>query len=261
VVTNGTRYQYTAGEGIGRGGVVLAQYWNPGEHHSGLVTTDLTTTLRIDFSGAQGTYATGIADAGNNTEYVVGYYIDQSAQTHSFLYTGSVNGGGSTDQNIDLFIPNQFGANTVHQTTAHGINESKYIVGSYQTVLGAEHGYLQAPNGTVTNIDDPLGANGTYAQGINNFNQVVGYYEDANFKIHGFWYSNGTYITLDDPSGAQGTFLEGINDSGQITGYYYDASGNSHGFIYDSSHVFTFFPSQTELSPNLGDGRGQAAAA
>ena len=44
---------------------------------------------------------------------------------------------------------------------------------------GIHHGYLYN-GGTYTAIDDPLGTNGTYAQGINDAGEIVGYYYDAS---------------------------------------------------------------------------------
>ena len=72
---------------------------------------------------------------------------------------------------------------------------------------------------TYTTIDDPSATNGTYAFGINDLGQIVGYYSDLSNYVHGFLYSGGIYTTIDDPS-ATNTALtpDGINASGQITG-------------------------------------------
>ncbi len=39
---------------------------------------------------------------------------------------------------------------------------------------------------TLTTLDDPLAVSGTYAKGINDAGQIVGYYYDANNNVHGF---------------------------------------------------------------------------
>jgi probable HAF family extracellular repeat protein len=75
------------------------------------------------------------------------------------------------------------------------------------------------------------GAQGTVAVGINDHDQIVGYYYDSNDHANGFLYSNGKYTTLDDPLGVDGTFATGINNKGQIVGYYQDLNG-THGFVY-----------------------------
>jgi probable HAF family extracellular repeat protein len=112
-------------------------------------------------------------------------------------------------------------------TQAHGINNAGLIVGDYSSG-GATHGFLY--NGTTyTTIDDPL-ATSTSAYGINDADQVVGYYTDSSGGTHGFLYDGTTYTTIDDPSATGGTHVLGINNSGQITGYYFDSTG-VHGFL------------------------------
>jgi uncharacterized membrane protein len=83
--------------------------------------------------------------------------------------------------------------------------------------------------GTFTTLDVP-GSEYTYASGINDSGQIVGYYYDAIFPYnHGFLLDQGSYTTLDVP-GAGFTNANGINASGQIVGWYYDAAGQ-HGFL------------------------------
>jgi uncharacterized membrane protein len=84
-----------------------------------------------------------------------------------------------------------------------------------------------------TSIAFPKAAEATHANGINNWNSVVGYYIDliGIGHAHGFQrFSNGSFITLNYP-GAQQTFATGINDSGAIVGYYYSSSP-ARGFIH-----------------------------
>jgi hypothetical protein len=88
---------------------------------------------------------------------------------------------------------------------------------------------------TFTTIADPLGVDGTVAQGINDSGQIVGYYYDANHLLHGFIDNGGVFTTVDDPLGVNGTSLNGINDAGQVVGTYIDASNVSHGFVADQT--------------------------
>src|SRR5262249_55974643 len=93
-----------------------------------------------------------------------------------------------------------------------------------------------------TTIDDPSGALGTFAQGINTSGQIAGYYLDGSNSSHGFLLSGGTYTTLDDPLAsavAGGTAALGINGAGQIIGYYRDASFKYHGFLYSGGGYTT----------------------
>jgi probable HAF family extracellular repeat protein len=97
---------------------------------------------------------------------------------------------------------------------------------------------------------DPPGTSFTFAAGVNNKGEVVGYYIDAAQNAHGFLYSGGTYTTLDVP-GASGTLANGINDSGQIVGCYGVAgppdeygrpTGTTHGFLFTRGSYATIDP-------------------
>ncbi len=85
-------------------------------------------------------------------------------------------------------------------------------------------------NGIYTTFADPLAAFGTYAQGINDAGQIVGFYADSGHIDHGFLYFDGVFTTIDDPLGVNGTVVTGINNLGQVVGYYKDAGGAFHGF-------------------------------
>jgi probable HAF family extracellular repeat protein len=105
-------------------------------------------------------------------------------------------------------------------------------------------------------LDDPSATSGTFAQGINNAGQIVGYYGG-----HGFLYSSGTFTTLDDPLGVSGgrTVAYGINDAGQIVGDYIVLSnaGDPHyegpyAFLYDGSAYQTLFQGVPNGINNVG---------
>ena len=73
----------------------------------------------------------------------------------------------------------------------------------------------------------------TTAHGINDFGQVVGYYDSISnqiVKLNGFLLSGGIYTTLDFP-GAAATQPNGISDNGLVVGDYYDAGDHVHGFL------------------------------
>ena len=94
---------------------------------------------------------------------------------------------------------------------------------------------------TYTIIDVP-GAAHTYASGINNAGQIVGYYLGTAGGIegyHGFLYSDGKFTTIDPPNAQStyGTYAYGINDAGAIVGVY-AKSGGIYGFL-DSGGKFT----------------------
>ena len=87
-----------------------------------------------------------------------------------------------------------------------------------------------------TTIEAPGTFGNTYASGINNAGQVVGWFHDATGD-HGFLRSvDGlTFITLDAPQGVGGTSLEGINDSGYSTGSFFNSTTNGRSFVASSS--------------------------
>jgi hypothetical protein len=67
-------------------------------------------------------------------------------------------------------------------------------------------------------FDDPSASTGTtQAIGVNDTDQIVGYYNNAIGR-HGFLLSGGTYTTLDDPLATLETQALEINNSGQIVG-------------------------------------------
>jgi len=113
-------------------------------------------------------------------------------------------------------------------------------------------------------LNDPLGARGTRAWGIDSEGDVVGSYDDINKVRHGFLWRNGRFTTLDDPLaghgtpgplGPQGTTLYDINDSGDITGRYVNSSHEAHSFVLRRG---VFFPLD---DPDAGRGRGRGTQA
>ena len=78
---------------------------------------------------------------------------------------------------------------------------------------------------TFTPINVPGAYHWTAAYGINDSNNITGFYED--FKgLHGFLYVGGNFTPI-DPPGASFTQAYGINDSNNIVGYYQDATGGT----------------------------------
>ena len=92
-------------------------------------------------------------------------------------------------------------------------------------VFGGAETASADPIYSFTAIDVP-GSGNTYAYGINNSGQIVGYFQDAG-GYHGFVDTGGRFTTIDVP-GAYFTLAYGINDSGQIVGSFVHASGDRH---------------------------------
>jgi len=75
------------------------------------------------------------------------------------------------------------------------------------------------------------GLSETFANRVNNFDHIVGYYTlDGAATFHGFHRDGlGKIVTVDFP-GASDTYLNGINDEGWIVGQFFDSDGISHAF-------------------------------
>ena len=195
------------------------------------------TPLDFPLSPAGGATG-GINDVGQ----IVGLFSN-STGTHGFLDT---NGNFTTIDDPDATVTT-FGTTA---TEAYGINNKGQIVGIY---LGP--GYWKSflyTAGRFTTLADPVAVfnpgppdsggipfsgGGTFATGINNSGQTVGYYFDSAGAFNGFVYTNGSFTTIDEPSAPGGTFGSGtiafgINDWGEIVGAYYDVAGARHGFLY-----------------------------
>jgi probable HAF family extracellular repeat protein len=137
-------------------------------------------------------------------------------------------------------------------TVVQGINDSGQIVGYYfagSFGVYKVHGFVYS-NGVYTSIDDPFDGpstgnqGGTFATGINNAGQIVGYYNSYLYAPtnYGFLETNNLYAPIIDPLATHGTVATGINDLGQIVGTYTTLSGvysTNHGFLLSGGNYFT----------------------
>ena len=112
----------------------------------------------IKFPTAKSTQAFGINSAGQ----VVGAYVDLKNVSHGFLFSAG------TYKSIDI-------ANA-KSTIAVGINKAGDISGPYVDQSSQEHGFLLHKNGTLTVINYHGATNGTVVGGINDHDQLAGYF-------------------------------------------------------------------------------------
>jgi hypothetical protein len=170
-------------------------------------------TIDDPLATANGTVATGVSDAGQ----VAGYY-----------YTGVVPNGFVELGGVFTTINDPLG---VGGTYLRGVNDSGVVAGNY-VAGGNENGFVES-GGVFTSLSDPNGQE-TIVTGINNADQVVGYYFTNGFRaVHGFVYSGGVFTDVDNPSAPPGdTFATGISNSGLVVGY------SQQGFV-DSGGTFT----------------------
>jgi hypothetical protein len=80
--------------------------------------------------------------------------------------------------------------------------------------------------------------NGASVGGLNDRDQISGYYVDGTGTPHGFLKKGNNYTTLDAP-GAAYTIGNGINNEGVVTGLYVNPDHSHHGFIWSKGQFIT----------------------
>jgi hypothetical protein len=137
-------------------------------------------------------------------------------------------------------------------------------MGYYIDGNGVYHGFLRAPDGSITKFNPPgagKGAGqGTYTQiGMNPKRVITGGYWDSSSVIHGFLRArDGKFTRFDAPStcagsgAGQGSAGYSINPAGLIVGGCTDDSGVAHAFLRHTDGTFKVFD-----DPDAGTGAGQ----
>lgn len=149
---------------------------------------------------------------------------------------------------------------TYHVTEAMFIDfytrsdRSRSVNGHYSMfTIGAPYGLPSQPSseciGSVQAaqhyIDVP-GSIWSEARGLNNRDEVVGFYLDPQSGYRGYLWRNGSFTTLDFP-GALWTLPSKINDLGVVVGYFLDGTGFPHGFSYGNGRWTPIdFPGSTD---------------
>jgi probable HAF family extracellular repeat protein len=159
--------------------------------------------------------------------------------------SGQVVGISSTDDYsyYGSFITDTNGANMTALGTVDGrtyslavdVNNSGQVVGnSVNAKFHDSHAFITGTNGAgMTELDD-LGGGTSYATGINNSGQVVGW-ADAAVGYQAFVTdTNGTGITNLGTLGGDESKAVSINDFGQVIGHASAANGDDHAFIYSN---------------------------
>ncbi len=204
--------------GINNGGEI-AGYHNVNAN-SGFTLTLPKSFTTENYPGSMQTQVIGI----NNSGATSGFYVDQAGKTHGFTYQP---GGSYATVDYPKSVFNQLlSQNDMHQAA-----------GYYSQSIGnttPDFPYIYDEVGKVFEVLAIPGAvGGAQATGINNSQQVCGFYIDAAGVNHGFYLNFGTFQKLDFP-GSTFTQALGINNVGMIVGQYMDASGATHGFLYST---------------------------
>jgi hypothetical protein len=177
---------------------------------SAVVSTDAASytfkTVDVPFPGAHDTGVAGI----NNRGVLTGLYLDPASQDLGFTKVRA------TFRLIPLLNP-------------HHINQAQHFTGWYDSRSGLL-GFLYRGTEFLT-IHVP-GSNLTEAIGLNDHDEVVGDYRDAQ-GFHAFLFQAGTgtgiYTTVDPPFPSfSGYGATGINNAGVIVGGF-----DEHGYLDD----------------------------
>ena len=177
--------------GVNNSNIAVGFYTDSAANNHGYLFNIGTTTftpinLPASFN-ATSVMATGI----NNAGIVVGLFVDTAGNTHGFID----NAGTFTKFNAPLGPTN---------TSFFGINNHNDVAGAYVDSAGVSHGlWFDPATLTFLTVDDPNSSampqfmvSGTVINGINDSNDLVGFYSDGTVGVHGFLASTPEPTTL-----------------------------------------------------------------
>jgi probable HAF family extracellular repeat protein len=150
-----------------------------------------------------------------------------SGGTEPYTYSWSASGwGGSMEQNPTVvpFEP------TTYTLTVTDWSSPPQVRVDAVTVSFNSIGDLQY---TIVNLGSPEG-NSSYASGLNDQGDVVGYYYTADWKKRAYLYTQGEMTELGSLGGGE-ALAEDINNAGQIVGKSRTADLYWQAFLWDSS--------------------------
>jgi hypothetical protein len=180
-------------------------------HNSHGFTLSFNTFTQIDYPGGSNTVLTGINDSGT----IVGYYLDASNNYQGFqLEAGTF---------TSIAYP---GATS---TMPEDINNLGRITGAYDVNGGNTNGFVLL-NGAYTQLNNPSGVNGTFLEGNNAGEEIVGvYYVSLAVPTQGFIYRSNVFSNIVVPNANFDT-ADGVNMFGVITGAASFSDGY-HGYV------------------------------
>jgi probable HAF family extracellular repeat protein len=259
-----------------------------GDRHSSegasfqFITLDVPS---VDF----GASAYGINDEG----VVSGDYSDTNGQFHGFLWKdgsyvtvdaaggwadtdfGGINDEGFVIGSYDNGLTESYATfyNPRHQvwTALPEMSGFPWSTGTAVNNRGVAVGFAECSCGTNTSwmcdgtnysffvVPASIGSEfGTSATGINDRDEVTGYYSDPSDAFHGFLKRGTNLVTIDVP-GASGTQAYGLNDVGDVVGWSW-TSGPASGFIkHGTDYITVDFPGADQTEINAINNFGQIA--
>jgi len=165
----------------------------------------------------------------NNTGTTDGFYVDNGGTTHGFYDT---KGTFTTVDYPGTAFNQLLGQNDMGQASGY------YSMSQNNSTPDTPYVYNELGGGVFQTIFIPAAVGGAQATGINNSQQICGFYIDSQGVNHGFLLNFGLLVVLDAP-GSNFTQALGLNSKGQVVGDYVDAaSGNTHGFVWTSAGGF-----------------------
>ena len=204
----------------------------------------------------QGGYGEDINPSGE----IAGESIDATGVYHGFLRF--------PDGSMSVFDALGAGTAPAQGTLVAGVSgltSAGEVIGYYIDNTSVAHGYVRAPDGTITTFDAPGAGTGpgqgTYVGSINPKGRVTCFYVDASGVYHGVVrVPDGTITSFDAPGAGtgpgQGTVPQQNMQTGEIVGYYVDANNVNHGFLRSKNGTFTTFD-----APGAGTYPGQGTLA
>lgn len=163
----------------------------------------------------------------NNTNITSGFYVDQDGNTHGFY---DKNGTFTTVDFPGSIFNQLLSQNDLNQAAGYYSQSPNNSTPDFPYVYDEIGGVFQV-------ITIPGAVGGAQATGINNTQQVCGFWVDANGTNHGFLLNAGTFKTLDFPNSIFTQAL-GLNNRGQVVGTWQDLGGNTHGFVWTATTGF-----------------------
>lgn len=214
---------YTSITAINDSDVIVGFYGtSDGAQHGFFGTLDGNYTT-VDLS-ATSTELRGINDAG----IIMGIANDANSEPQGFERYAD----GST-----VFVTLKHGAPTGYAIDG-GINSDGIFVASGWDQNFTQFQGFYGKNAQYTRKIEVPGSFKTYPRGIDDSNDVVGFYStpDQPSTYHGFLLENGVVTTIDYPDPTEvSTELYGINKHGLIAGGWTDQKGNPYAFLYDTA--------------------------
>ena len=203
-------------------GLTIAGYHNFNQNSGFTLRLPINFTTE-NYPNSMMTQVIGI----NNGHTTDGFYVDNNNITHGFYDLGGV--FATVDYPGSAF--NQLlGQNDMGQAAGYYSLSQNNSTPDFPYIYGEFGGVFEV-------ITIPGAMGGAQATGINNSQQICGFYIDANGVNHGFLLNFGLFLTLDAP-GSTFTQALGLNNNGQVVGDYMDASGATHGFVWTSAGGF-----------------------